>query len=136
MLNKKNLAVLLVILALLVGFGFNALASSSHEPTHEKISNNSHNVTNADSNNKTSLDSHNETNTNSKEVSTSSQNEVSSNSNSATSAKYAGNKKTKVFHELGCSDVKKKMNPDNKVYFSSRQEAIDAGYRPCKHCNP
>jgi methylphosphotriester-DNA--protein-cysteine methyltransferase len=28
------------------------------------------------------------------------------------------------------------MSPSNKVYFSSRDEAIDRGYSPCQRCYP
>ena len=29
-----------------------------------------------------------------------------------------------------------KIAPHNRVYFSTREEAIRAGYRPCKVCKP
>ena len=29
-----------------------------------------------------------------------------------------------------------RMNPDNKVFFDHREQALDDGYRPCKVCNP
>ena len=46
---------------------------------------------------------------------------------------YIGNKNSKVFHRPWCSYL-----PDlkNRIYFKARDEAIDAGYRPCKKCNP
>jgi len=50
-------------------------------------------------------------------------------------AKYIGNKKTKKFHNPWCSSVEQ-MNEENKVYFKSREEAMNAGYIPCKKCNP
>lgn len=53
----------------------------------------------------------------------------------ASSASYIGNKNTKKFHYAGCSSVAD-MNPGNKVALSSRDEAISAGYVPCKRCNP
>lgn len=28
------------------------------------------------------------------------------------------------------------MNDSNKVYFDSREDAVDAGYRPCRVCRP
>ncbi|MCI6795717.1 MAG: hypothetical protein MR581_07085 [Lachnospiraceae bacterium] len=39
------------------------------------------------------------------------------------------------FHRADCSSVGQ-MNDSNKVPFSSREEAINAGYEPCKRCNP
>lgn len=50
-------------------------------------------------------------------------------------AAYIGNKKTKKFHKADCSSVKD-MKDSNKVELSTRDEAIDLGYQPCKRCNP
>jgi len=54
---------------------------------------------------------------------------------SASSGAYVGNTNTGVFHYSSCSYVNR-MKEGNKVYFNSRDEAIAAGYRPCKVCNP
>ncbi len=48
---------------------------------------------------------------------------------------YIGNKKTKVFHLPSCRWAKK-IAPSNRVTFDSYDEAIEAGYRPCKVCKP
>lgn len=48
---------------------------------------------------------------------------------------YIGNKKSKRFHTLTCPGVEK-MSDKNKVFFHSRDEAIDAQYVPCGECNP
>ncbi|MBR0290473.1 MAG: nuclease [Selenomonadaceae bacterium] len=48
---------------------------------------------------------------------------------------YVGNANTKKFHYADCSMVGK-MNPANKVFMNTREEAINAGYVPCKRCNP
>ena len=48
---------------------------------------------------------------------------------------YVGNANSKKFHYADCSMVGK-MNPANKVYMNTREEAINAGYVPCKRCNP
>ena len=48
---------------------------------------------------------------------------------------YVGNANSKKFHYADCSMVNK-MNPANKVYMNTRDEAINAGYVPCKRCNP
>ena len=50
-------------------------------------------------------------------------------------ANYIGNSNSGKFHYADCRTVKK-MNPANKVNFSSREEAVSAGYIPCKVCNP
>lgn len=55
--------------------------------------------------------------------------------NSGTSDSYVGNSNSGKFHAPGCGDVNK-MKPSNKVYFSSRDEAINSGYTPCGHCHP
>ena len=54
---------------------------------------------------------------------------------SGTSDSYVANSDTGKFHAPGCGDVDK-MDPSNKVYFSSRSEALSCGYDPCGHCNP
>lgn len=52
-----------------------------------------------------------------------------------TSSSYVGNSETGKFHAPGCGDVDK-MDNANKVYMSSRDEAISRGYSPCGHCHP
>lgn len=49
--------------------------------------------------------------------------------------KYVGNSKTKKFHLNSCRYVDQ-ISSDHKVYFGTRQAAINAGYVPCKVCNP
>lgn len=46
---------------------------------------------------------------------------------------YHGNTKSKIFHKPECRYYNCKACT---MEFSSRQEAIDAGYRPCKVCKP
>lgn len=48
---------------------------------------------------------------------------------------YIGNCHSYKFHEDYCSSVYQ-MKDRNKVYFDTRDEAINAGYVPCKRCNP
>jgi len=48
---------------------------------------------------------------------------------------YVGNKNSLKFHIADCQWVAK-MNPENKICFASRQEALAQGYEPCKVCNP
>ena len=48
---------------------------------------------------------------------------------------YVGNANSKKFHYADCSMVGK-MNPANKVFLNTREEAIAAGYVPCKRCKP
>lgn len=52
-----------------------------------------------------------------------------------TSDSYVGNLNSGKFHAPGCGDVSK-MKDSNKVYFSSRDEAVSNGYSPCGHCHP
>lgn len=46
---------------------------------------------------------------------------------------YIGNKKSRVFHLPACASLPKE---NNRVDFSSREEAISAGYTPCSRCRP
>lgn len=48
---------------------------------------------------------------------------------------YVASKNSKVFHKPDCSWAKK-IKPENLVGYSSRDEAINAGKRPCRQCNP
>lgn len=49
------------------------------------------------------------------------------------SGKYIGNRNTKKFHRSSCSYL---PDPENRTYFSTAVDARDAGYDPCKKCNP
>lgn len=51
------------------------------------------------------------------------------------SSGYIGNLNSLKFHKVDCEGVSK-MSEKNKVFFKSRQEAINEGYVPCKMCNP
>jgi beta-lactamase superfamily II metal-dependent hydrolase len=46
---------------------------------------------------------------------------------------YIGNKNSKKFHLPSCSTLPAEQN---RVYFKTREEAVKAGYVPCKKCNP
>ena len=52
---------------------------------------------------------------------------------------YAGHNSTRkdrrVFGTLTCS-VGKLMNKENRVFFHSLEDALSAGFRPCKLCKP
>jgi hypothetical protein len=49
--------------------------------------------------------------------------------------KYVASKNSKVFHRPDCIWAKR-IKPENLVGYSSRDEAINAGKRPCRQCNP
>lgn len=55
--------------------------------------------------------------------------------NIPTDAKYVGNSSKKKLH-LGSCGSTKKIAPDNRVIFNTREEAINSGYQPCKRCHP
>ncbi len=40
-----------------------------------------------------------------------------------------------LFHRAGCSWVTR-LDRDRAIVFSSREEARESGYRPCRHCKP
>ena len=48
---------------------------------------------------------------------------------------YIANRNTGKFHYAGCSSVND-MKESNKVPYGTRDEAVAAGYVPCKRCNP
>lgn len=50
-------------------------------------------------------------------------------------AKFLGNSNSKKFHYPDCASGQK-TKPSNRVWFDSRQEALDAGYGPCGSCKP
>ncbi len=49
--------------------------------------------------------------------------------------KYVASKNSKVFHRPDCHWARR-IKPENLVYYSSREEAINAGRKPCKQCKP
>lgn len=51
------------------------------------------------------------------------------------SASYIGNKNTKKFHRPDCGSAKQ-IAQKNVISFSSREEAVNQGYQPCKRCKP
>jgi len=59
----------------------------------------------------------------------------SSTNTNQSEASFVGNSNTKKFHRPNCSSVPT-IAPDHVVSFSTRTEAINAGYVPCKRCNP
>lgn len=48
---------------------------------------------------------------------------------------YIGNRNTMKFHRPTCKSIDK-IDKDNKVTFTTRQEAIDQKYSPCEVCKP
>jgi methylphosphotriester-DNA--protein-cysteine methyltransferase len=47
--------------------------------------------------------------------------------------KFVGSKKRKTFHRPNC-DWATYIKPPRRIEFDSHQEAVDAGYKPCKTC--
>jgi len=54
---------------------------------------------------------------------------------SALPGRYAGWKKGKIFGRLTCASGLR-MKEENRVFFRSWEDAVAAGYRPCRHCHP
>ena len=52
-----------------------------------------------------------------------------------TEYEYVASKNSKVFHKAEC-EWAKKIKPENLTGYSSRDEAVRAGKRPCKQCKP
>lgn len=49
------------------------------------------------------------------------------------SVTYIGNKNSQKFHLPSCNSLPLEKN---RIYFNSRNEAVQSGYEPCKRCNP
>jgi hypothetical protein len=41
----------------------------------------------------------------------------------------------RIYGRLNCKSVMR-MNPEKRVFFSSRKAALKAGYHACKNCKP
>ena len=67
--------------------------------------------------------------------SSSSHSSDSSSSGFSGSGSYVANANTGKFHLASCNSVSK-MSEGNKIFLSSRSDAINQGYVPCKICNP
>ena len=48
---------------------------------------------------------------------------------------FVGNKRTKKYHYASCH-LAQKIKPENLIDLKSPQEALEAGYVPCKVCKP
>ncbi len=48
---------------------------------------------------------------------------------------YVGNASSKKFHRPSCDSVDR-IKPENVILFSQREDAVEAGFAPCKACNP
>jgi len=46
---------------------------------------------------------------------------------------FGGNKNLKIYGTLSCTSGKR-MKRKNRVFFSSKIEAVENGYHPCKRC--
>lgn len=49
---------------------------------------------------------------------------------------YVLNTNTKKFHYPNCSSVKQMLEKNKKIVTMSRDEVINAGYKPCGRCHP
>jgi methylphosphotriester-DNA--protein-cysteine methyltransferase len=51
----------------------------------------------------------------------------------AGSIRWAGNRKLKIYGRLDCPSGKR-MKKMNRVFFSSEEQAVQLGFRPCARC--
>jgi len=56
-----------------------------------------------------------------------------SDSSAVTEYAYIGNLNRQKFHAPDCKSL---PSEDNRIYFTTREEAVRAGYDPCGNCNP
>lgn len=47
--------------------------------------------------------------------------------------KWVGNQSLKIYGKLNCK-TGKRMNRENRIFFTTETEALELGYRPCGHC--
>lgn len=47
--------------------------------------------------------------------------------------RLAGNRRLRIYGSLSCASGKR-MKRENRVFFTSEEEALANGYRPCAHC--
>ncbi len=50
-------------------------------------------------------------------------------------AKFVCSKNSDVFHKAGCPSAKR-ISPNNLITYATRDEAVNAGKKPCQRCNP
>lgn len=55
--------------------------------------------------------------------------------NVTTESPYIGNRNSHIFHLSDCDSINN-TKEHNKVYFNTRNDAINKGYNPCKSCEP
>lgn len=53
----------------------------------------------------------------------------------STEGAYVGSVNSNKYHKPNCRWAKK-IKPENEIWFASKEEAEEAGYIPCKVCNP
>lgn len=46
---------------------------------------------------------------------------------------FGGNRKLKIYGTLSCTSGKR-MKKENRVFFRTEEEALENGYRLCRHC--
>jgi methylphosphotriester-DNA--protein-cysteine methyltransferase len=47
--------------------------------------------------------------------------------------RWGGNRQLKIYGTLSCASGKK-MKKENRIFFSTEEEALQNNYRPCGHC--
>ena len=46
---------------------------------------------------------------------------------------FIGNRNSQIFHNTTCNSL---PAPQNRIYFETREAAVNAGHRPCERCRP
>ncbi len=68
-----------------------------------------------------------------KETNPTEEDRTTSSTSAVTSYAYIGNVNTRKFHDANCGNLPEEAN---RIYFTSRQEAIEKGYSACGNCKP
>jgi len=121
-MKKSAIGIFVILFVVLVSGCIDSSEKALNDSTDTLYTNDSYTNTSHETG---TTDDSNTTDTSSSESGSSSQNE----------GPYVASVNSDVFHHSWCHYVDR-IKDYNKVYFSSREEAINAGYRPCKVCNP
>ncbi len=133
----KKIGSIIILILILGVIGISGCTSSDNTSTSLNDSNSSHSTPKSSEtvNTNSSVDTNTTDTSNRYSSNYYDSGRDSSSITSSDSGAYVANANTGVFHYASCSYVSR-MKDSNKVYFSSSTAAENAGYVPCKVCDP
>lgn len=126
-----------IILIFLVFAGFSLMGTSTHtsDDLDNDISNNDEMTLSDDNYENNDQTDSSEGDYNSDDEYNSGESSKSDEYSSSSSESYVGSANSDKFHDPSCTYANK-IKDENKVSFSSKDDAIDSGYHSCSYCNP